>query len=144
MIQEVLNAAADAISEAFPDHEIYTDNPLQGLVTPAFLIDVIAPDKVQERGNIYQWDIPVIVQYFPKGNDSNDTDYRTTAEKLLECMELLNVDTGTETVTLTRSSSDFARSDGFMTYTAQYLHKYWYKPDDAELMQKMEKDVEIK
>lgn len=143
MITEVLNAVADALSEAFPDHEIYTDNPLQGMETPAFLIDVITPDRPQLIGNLYEWDIPVIVQYFPKGNDTNDSDYRETAEKLIECLELLNVDVAEGNVTFRRSSVDFARSDGFSTYTAQYKHKFWFKPDDANLMQTLEKDVDI-
>lgn len=144
MITEVLNAVADALSETFPDHEIYTDNPLQGMETPAFLIDVITPDRPQLIGNLYEWDIPVVVQYFPKGNDTNDSDYRETAEKLIECLELLNVDVAEGNIVFRRSSVDFARSDGFATYMAQYKHKFWYRPADADLMKTLEKDVDIK
>lgn len=139
MITEVLNGIAEAIAAAFPDHEIYIDNPLQGMLPPCFLLDCISPDRPQIRGDLYRWDVPVVINYFPKDNDNNDTAFRETAEKLIDALEVITVKYSDESINIKRESGEFGRGDGFLEYTVRYVKEFWYKPQDAELMQKMER-----
>lgn len=70
MINNIIDAISLALSEEFPEKDIYTENVEQGLTEPCFLITTIKPDNKHFFNNRYKRNNLFSIQYFPEGGRS--------------------------------------------------------------------------
>lgn len=89
MILETKKAILSNLKIAFPDHKLYGEKVVQGLVRPCFFVDIIPIDVEKINSTMQSRSIMVDVQYMSK----EDTKQKNLemSEKLIDVFEKLTL-----------------------------------------------------
>ncbi len=86
MIDDIINAVAEKISENFNDIKIYDEIIKQGFEAPCFCISAISVEDNLFRGERYKYCAYIEIRYYSK----SERDKASVGEKLYRCLEYIS------------------------------------------------------
>lgn len=93
MVNNIVNALAGALKQAYPTAKIYTDTINQGLVEPSFYIMTLKSTQEQKLGEKYYREHYFDIHYFSDSRNNNSLhEVATDLYNTLEVITLLNGD----------------------------------------------------
>lgn len=90
-INDIINAISIKLYQSFGDgYTIYVDEVPQGFETPAFLIQFLSLEQIQQIGK--RWRIVTLfnVQYFPSGRATEAANFTLKVQQALKDIKLIN------------------------------------------------------
>lgn len=138
MFNEVIDAICLAISKAFPDREIYTEQVKQGFSTPCFFVTCINPKESRFLGDRFQHKGKYEINYFPNGENPN-REIVEVSETLSDILETLEVKEGLMRGTKMESTI----SDGVLSFLVNYDYFVYKGVTKKEAMEKLQAKTEV-
>jgi hypothetical protein len=95
MINDIISGISAALDTEFGDgYTIYTEYVEQGMNTPGFYIDCLAPGREKVSLGMYADTMNFDIHYFPQGANVKGDCYETGA-RLMDCMMRIALSDGT-------------------------------------------------
>lgn len=138
MFNDVVDAICLAISQAFADKEIYTEEVKQGFTPPCFFVTCINPNEGRFLGDKFQHKGKYEVNYFPNQENAN-RELIDVSEKLSDILETIEV------------KGEFMRgikiestiSDGVLSFLINYDYFIYKGMVKEETMEKLQSKTEV-
>ena len=144
-LQETINAIARALSEEFPDAEIY-DTPIrQGLKEPCFRIKCNLPSRSKIRGDLYVYDYLFDVAYFPEDRTEPEREIRETTERMQDALEIVSIrySDGEEKPTWNSYPIEFSVVDDVLHAKVAYRGEYLRLPEVSDTILRADYNLEV-
>lgn len=138
MFNEVIDAICLAISKAFADKEIYTEQVKQGFSPPCFFVACINPNESRFLGDRYQHKGKYEINYFPNDENSN-REIVEVSEALSDILETLETKDGL--IRGTRMESTI--SDNVLSFLVNYDYFVYKGRKKEEPMENLQTKTEV-
>ena len=90
MVNSLLNSVTKQLGTTFGDkYHYYVENVEQGLVEPAFTVDLLIPIKRLRNSVLYDRTMPLVIHYFSDSINDKKKECYSIAEQLVDCLEYL-------------------------------------------------------
>lgn len=92
MVNKLTDGIARAVSAAFGDkYEIHTEDVVQNLTPPCFLVETVQPEYGHYFWKRYREKVSFCIHYFPQGPDAAQ-ECNTVFDRLTDCLEYITVE----------------------------------------------------
>lgn len=90
MVKSILNAVTKRLGTTFGNsYRYYVEDVEQGLVKPAFKVDVLIPLMRSKSPVLYDRTMPIVVHYFSDSKDELRNNCYDMSERIMETLEYL-------------------------------------------------------
>lgn len=138
MFNDVVDSICLAISKAFADKEIYTEQVKQGFSPPCFFVTCINPNESRFLGDRYQYKGKYEINYFPDDENSN-REIVEVSETLSDILETIEVKGE-----LTRGTKmESTISDGVLSFLVNYDYFVYKSMTKEETMERLQSKTEV-
>ena len=94
VVNKILDSITIQLGKTFgTGYRYYVENVKQDLQTPCFTIDMLQPLERSRSTLLYDRTMPVVIHYFNDNQITLKKDSYSIAERVIECLEYLPVDT---------------------------------------------------
>lgn len=126
----VLDGITLALRAAYPDSKIESNNVMQGLKCPAFIVQLVTASQTVRGSNRWKRLPRFDILYFPIGDNE---DCYTVADNLCEILEVINLPGGDK---IRGTDMTFEVVDEVLHFLVSYNH-FVYKDEDEIPMENL-------
>ncbi len=139
MVNSVIDAICLAISKAFGDKEIYTEEVKQGFLPPCFFISGVNLNENRYIGKRYKHAGKYEINYF-SAEESANREINEVSEKLSEILETIEVDDGL----MRGTKMEATISDNVLSFIVHYDCFVYRDAESKSVMEKVRAETEVK
>lgn len=140
MINSIIIGISTALNAEFGErYEIFTEEIKQGLEEPCFFIACLKPTHKLFLGKRYFRQNNFCIQYFPE-SDKKQQECLNVAERLTECLEVVNVTADTQ---IRGTNISYEIIDGVLNFFVNYNY-FFYKVEDETPMESISANTNVK
>lgn len=140
MINSIIIGISTALNAEFGErYEIFIEEIKQGLEEPCFFITCLNPTHKLFLGKRYFRQNNFCIQYFPE-SDKKQQECLNVAERLTECLEVVNVATDTQ---IRGTNISYEIIDGVLNFFVNY-DCFFYKVEDETSMESISANTNVK